>query len=271
LTGAIHTGYLTVLSHGEIDIRHLLVVAEHARHGCRGRVLAFFLPVAMTSRGGDVAQAQLLAAQVQADGEHGVVGDGGADGLAAGAGLLVALQGAVADVLTFHPRQRGEHGEHDPGRVVRALQFARQELKADIGGAQLLSERRELDAAAEALVLVHDDRDRGSGRADLRTTALSSSGRATARVEIFSEKTRVTPEARSESAWVSSDCRAVDARAYPIRTCPARTLAAAGGRGSSVQAEPGLRSGGTGTLRAFARWGTSRNRAVLSRQCLLMW
>jgi len=31
---------------------------------------------------------------------------------------------------------------------------------------------------------------------------------------------------------------------------------------SSVQAEPGLRSGGTGTLRAFARWGTSRNRAV---------
>ena len=35
-----------------------------------------------------------------------------------------------------------------------------------------------------------------------------------------------------------------------------------GGRASSAQAEPGLRSGGTGTLRAFARWGTSRNRAV---------
>ena len=37
---------------------------------------------------------------------------------------------------------------------------------------------------------------------------------------------------------------------------------AAGGRGSSVQAEPGLRSGGTATLSAFASCGTSRNRAV---------
>ena len=34
---------------------------------------------------------------------------------------------------------------------------------------------------------------------------LPSSGRVTARVEIFSAKTRVTPEAFSESAWVSSD------------------------------------------------------------------
>src|SRR5260370_543184 len=50
--------------------------------------------------------------------------------------------------------------------------------------------------------------------------------------------------------------------AYPIRTCPAGGGPADGGRGSSVQAEPGLRTGGTGTLRAFARWGTSRNRAV---------
>ena len=84
----------------------------------------------------------------------------------------------------------------------------------------------------------------------------------TARVEIFSAKIRVTPAARSESVWVSSDWRTVEARAYPIRTCPAGTAPAAAGRGSSVQAEPGLRSGGTGTLRAFARWGTSRNRAV---------
>jgi hypothetical protein len=49
-----------------------------------------------------------------------------------------------------------------------------------------------------------------------RAMALSSSGRVTARVEIFSAKIRVTPEAFSESAWVSSDCRTVDARAYPI-------------------------------------------------------
>ncbi len=33
--------------------------------------------------------------------------------------------------------------------------------------AQRLGESRELDAAAEPLVLVHDDRDRGPGRADL--------------------------------------------------------------------------------------------------------
>jgi hypothetical protein len=83
-----------------------------------------------------------------------------------------------------------------------------------------------------------------------------------ARVEIFSAKIRVTPEARSESIWVSSDWRTVEARAYPIRTCPAGAASAARGWGSSAQAEPGLRSAGTGTLRAFARWGTSRNRAV---------
>jgi hypothetical protein len=67
------------------------------------------------------------------------------------------------------------------------------------------------------------------------------------------EKIRVTPEARSESTWVSSDWRTVEARAYPIRTYPVGTIPAAAGRGSSAQAEPGLRSGGTGTLRAFAR------------------
>ena len=65
---------------------------------------SFFFPVAMTRASGDVAQAQLLAAQVEGDGEHGVVGDGrAADGLAAGAGRLVALQSAVADVLALHP------------------------------------------------------------------------------------------------------------------------------------------------------------------------
>ena len=83
-----------------------------------------------------------------------------------------------------------------------------------------------------------------------------------ARVEIFSAKIRVMPEAFSESVWVLSDWRTVDARAYPIRTCPAVTVPAAAGRGSSVQADPGLRTGGTGTLRAFASRGTSRNRAV---------
>ena len=50
---------------------------------------------------------------------------------------------------------------------MRALQLAGEELQADTGGAQLLGERRELDAAAEPLVLVPDDRDGGAGRADL--------------------------------------------------------------------------------------------------------
>ena len=61
---------------------------------------------------------------------------------------------------------------------------------------------------------------------------------------------------------MSSDWRTVEARAYPMRTCPVGTASGAGGRGSSAQAEPDLRSGGTGTLSAFARCGTSLNRAV---------
>jgi hypothetical protein len=70
-------------------------------------------------------------------------------------------------------------------------------------------------------VLAHDDRDRGPGRPDLagQATALSSSGRVTARVEIFSAKILVMPAARRESVWVSSDWRAVEARAldWPLR------------------------------------------------------
>jgi hypothetical protein len=62
----------------------------------------FFVPRVMTRRA--AMSRRLLAAQVERHGEHGLVGDGGtADGLAAGAGRLVSLQGAVADVLAFHP------------------------------------------------------------------------------------------------------------------------------------------------------------------------
>jgi hypothetical protein len=159
----------------------------------------------------------------------------------------VAFQGAVADVLAFHPRQRGEHSEHDPGRVVRALQFAGEELQSDIRGAQLLGELGELDAAAEPLVLVHDDRDGGTGRADLpgEGDGPVELGRVTARVEIFSAKTRATPEAFSESVWVSSDWRGVDARAGPIRTCAAGAVPAAGVvlRGHPAPARPARRPG----------------------------
>ena len=70
-------------------------------------------------------------------------------------------------------------------------------------------------------MLVHDqgDRDPDAQISRARMTVLSSSGRATARVEIFSEKIRVTPGARSESTWVSGNWRTVEARAYPPRMC----------------------------------------------------
>jgi hypothetical protein len=72
-------------------------------------------------------------------------------------------------------------------------------------------------------------------------------------VSVLAALTKGTPAA---------DWRTVEARAYPIRTCPAGAVPTAVGRGSSAQAEPGLRSDGTGTLSALARWSTSRNRAV---------
>jgi hypothetical protein len=48
-----------------------------------------------------------------------------------------------------------------------ALQFAGEELKADVAGLELLCEAGEFDAAAEALVLVDDEGDRDTGGADL--------------------------------------------------------------------------------------------------------
>ncbi|WP_188190346.1 DNA-binding domain-containing protein [Nonomuraea sp. SYSU D8015] len=78
-------------------------------------------------------------------------------------------------------------------------------------------------AAAEPLVLVHHEGDRDARRAELagQGDGLVEFGGVVARVEIFSEKTRVTPPAWSASSWVSRDWRTVEARAYPIRTCPA--------------------------------------------------
>lgn len=93
-------------------------------------------------------------------------------------------------------------------------------------------------------------------------TAASNSGRWVARVEIFSEKTRVTPASARESSCASKDCRAVEARAYPRRTCPTGAAPASAGRGSSVHTEPGFRTARVGTLSTLASWGTSRKRAV---------
>lgn len=79
----------------------------------------------------------------------------------------MAFEGAVADVLAFHAGHGREHGEHDAGRVVRALQLPGEELQADVARLQFLGEHGEFDAAAEPLVLV-DDKGRGdSGGADL--------------------------------------------------------------------------------------------------------
>ena len=69
-----------------------MVVAEHAQDGGRGWVLALLFALGDDEPGGDIAQAEVLVSQVEGHTEHGVVGDGGAaDGLAAGAGGLVAF------------------------------------------------------------------------------------------------------------------------------------------------------------------------------------
>lgn len=47
----------------------------------------------------------------------------------------------LADVLALHPRQGGEHGEHDAGRVVRALQLTGEELQADAGTLRAFASR----------------------------------------------------------------------------------------------------------------------------------
>ena len=76
-----------------------VVLAEHPQDGRRRGVLAFLLASGDDKPGGDVAQAHLLAAQMEGDGDYRVVGDGrAADRLAPGPGRLMALQGAVADV-----------------------------------------------------------------------------------------------------------------------------------------------------------------------------
>ncbi|KUN50179.1 hypothetical protein AQJ27_00020 [Streptomyces olivochromogenes] len=93
--------------------------------------------------------------------------------------------------------------------------------------------------------------------------AASSSGRRVARVETFSEKTWVTPASARESSCASRETAGPSRRGVPeSRTCPTGSAPAIAGRGSSVQAEPGLRTAGVGTPSTFASWGTRRKRAV---------
>jgi len=83
-----------------------VVVTEHAHDGGWGGVPAPLGALGDDQAGSDLAQAEVLVAQMQGHGQHGLIGDGGtADGLAVLAGGLVALQGAVANVFAFHPGQ----------------------------------------------------------------------------------------------------------------------------------------------------------------------
>ncbi|MDQ0582262.1 hypothetical protein QF030_004440 [Streptomyces rishiriensis] len=79
----------------------------------------------------------------------------------------MTFQGAVPDVLALHTGHGREHGEHDAGRVVRALQFPGEELQPDVARLQLLGEHGEFDTAAESLVFVDDEGDSDAGGADL--------------------------------------------------------------------------------------------------------
>jgi hypothetical protein len=90
---------------------------------------------------------------------------------------------------------------------VAAPQLAGEELQTDAGGAQLLGQGGQVEARPSRLcsctTSVTATPAERSSRA--KATALSSSGRVVARVEIFSAKTRVTPAAWSASSWVARD------------------------------------------------------------------
>jgi hypothetical protein len=110
------------------------------------------------------------------------------------------------------------------GRVVWALELDGEELEADADGAQLLGERRELDAAAEPLVLVHDDRDGGPGRADLagQSDSLAELGLGdSAGGDLLGEDPR-DASCFQGVGLVSSDWRTVEARALADPHVPRR-------------------------------------------------
>lgn len=136
---------------------------------------------------------------------------------------------------------------------MRVLQFSGEELQADVAGLQFLGEHDEFDAAAESFVLADDEGDAHAGGADVpgELDGVLQLWRLVARVEIFSEKVRMTPTSARESSCASRDCLAVEARAYPRRTCPAGSAPAFTGRGSWVHADPGFRTAG---LEPSAPW-----------------
>jgi hypothetical protein len=109
----------------------------------------------------------------------------------------------------------GQHGEHDPGRVMLSLEFAGQELKANVRGLQLLGQRGQFQSTPESLVLVDDEGDRDARRAHLAgqrhgLVQLGSDGGASG--DLLGEDPG-NARGLSESSWMSSDWRSVEARA----------------------------------------------------------
>nr|BFE37760.1 hypothetical protein GCM10010200_100110 [Actinomadura rugatobispora] len=91
----------------------------------------------------------MLLVQMDDVGEHGLVGAAGAAaGLAAAAGRFVTFENAGRGYSRSMP-DGAASTVNDPGRIVRALQFAGEELQRD--------------AAAESFVLVDHEGDRDAG------------------------------------------------------------------------------------------------------------
>ncbi len=96
-----------------------------------------------------------------------------------------------------------------------------------------------------------------------RFSASSSFGRVFARVEIFSEKTRLRWARASASSWLCSSCWAVEQRAYPIRIgYAAGSAGVASTGGPDFHGRPGSRSSGTGTSSSSRSAGTRMKRGV---------
>ena len=197
--------------------------------------------------------------------EHGVVGDAGAaDGLAALAGGLVAFQGAVADVLAFHAGQGRQHGEHDAGGVVRALQLPGEELQADVARLQLLGEHGQFDAAAEPLVLVDDEGDRDAGGAQLPgegdgLVELGPLGGAGGDL-LGEDPGDARPWRGSRAGRPGTGGRWRRGRSRSGRARPARRRRY--GPGQLGPGRPGLAYGRGRHVQRLGERGTSRNRAV---------
>ncbi|GAA2230599.1 hypothetical protein GCM10010104_25130 [Streptomyces indiaensis] len=169
---------------------------------------------------------------MRSHGQHGLVGDiRAADDLAALAGGLAAFQSAVAEVLALHA-----------GLAASTVNTSRR----DRASPKPLAEHDEFDAPAESFAFVDDEGEGSAGGTDLprRAPQRPPAGTRGGASGIFSRTTRVTLASARESSRGTRDLGAVEARAYPRRTCPTGSAPTLTGRGSSVQTDPGLLGAG---------------------------